>query len=779
MRPRHAIAAVFVATLFVVTVPLDAAAEQVSVRLARHDGYGRIVFNWPSPVPFTTAVSGNRLVVTFARPIEPVYPRSNTVLRNYIGPPRTGSDGQSVVIPLLKNFRIRSFSLGKAVIVDLLDTPETQRSAATATPPPAPQPPQPPASPPANEPVAPQIQVRAGEHSTFSRVVFDWPERVGYNVRRDGNSAVLTFRRAANIDTADINRRPPKYLRRIDANQRANSTEVALTLPAGVELRHFRAGSKVVVDISPPGKAARETADTSPSKRNDARPPAPVLPKPLTPETPAASQAEAPPAVTAEKTEAAAEISRTPASKAPVPSQKPVALKPPAKPEPAPQPPEKKAEPVGKVSLRFDWTEPVAAAAFNRAGKLWILFDKAKNVDLAKVREDGGNAVHDAVQIPADHATILQLTTVSGVNPVPRRDGFAWIFDLDKTPVAPAAQIETLSQPNSPAGARIFLPVPEAGRAIPLPDPEVGDNLVVVPVIPLGHGLPRTQDFVQFRLLPTAQGMVIKPKIDDLRVRPVAQGVELTSASEFQLSSLTPKAEADANISGGFHTLSRVIDPDLWRRGRREGVAEFNSTRQQLQLDIAAAKGDDARKVARYELARFYFGHGFAPETLAVLDQLAKKDPGALSEPQFLFLRGGANFLMHRFAEAEKDLGHPNLADNDEAAFWRALVHSASGDLVGAVPEIKRTESVFRSYPRALKMATGFQVVESAVAANDIKLGADFLEVLGKENPTSKEVDRLAYYEGALKKLAGDFDGAIAAWEEVAPLSHARSCCSA
>ena len=44
-------------------------------------------------------------------------------------------------------------------------------------------------------------------------------------------------------------------------------------------------------------------------------------------------------------------------------------------------------------------------------------------------------------------------------------------------------------------------------------------------------------------------------------------------------------------------------------------------------------------------------------------------------------------------------------------------------------------------------------------------MGTTYLEALAEEEPTAREVDRLANLEGNLKQLAGDFDGAVAAWE--------------
>src|SRR5690606_358315 len=106
-----------------------------------------------------------------------------------------------------------------------------------------------------------------------------------------------------------------------------------------------------------------------------------------------------------------------------------------------------------------------------------------------------------------------------------KRNGLSWILEFAKNPVQVPTPISLDVQLSSPVGARVFMPVPEPGNALAVIDPVVMDTLVVVPVIPLGHGIPQRREFAQFSILPSVQGIVIRPKIDDLRVRPLPQGV--------------------------------------------------------------------------------------------------------------------------------------------------------------------------------------------------------------------------------------------------------------
>ena len=68
-------------------------------------------------------------------------------------------------------------------------------------------------------------------------------------------------------------------------------------------------------------------------------------------------------------------------------------------------------------------------------------------------------------------------------------------------------------------------------RAIIVTDPEVGDRLFIVPILPLSRGVEENQTFAQFNLLKSIQGIVIQPLIDELEVRVMPDGVAVTASS--------------------------------------------------------------------------------------------------------------------------------------------------------------------------------------------------------------------------------------------------------
>ncbi|MBT4218966.1 MAG: hypothetical protein HOE26_03250, partial [Rhodospirillaceae bacterium] len=135
IRPGYMLASLTALVLMVSAV--SAFAVEVKVRSAVHDGYGRIVFNWPSPVPFTASASGDRLVVRFSDAIEANYTGVVRSLQKYISAAEPGADGRSVSFTLKGDFGVRSFDMGAAAIVDVIDNAPKPVAEKAETPAPA------------------------------------------------------------------------------------------------------------------------------------------------------------------------------------------------------------------------------------------------------------------------------------------------------------------------------------------------------------------------------------------------------------------------------------------------------------------------------------------------------------------------------------------------------------------------------------------------------------------------------------------------------------------
>ncbi|MQX38363.1 tetratricopeptide repeat protein [Roseospira navarrensis] len=803
--------------------PALAAPEVVATA---HDGYGRMVFRWDDPVRYTVEIQSGNLVAEFDAPVPADVALVPSRLDAYVDTVRVSGDRRTVTLPLKDDFRLKVFTLGGGVVIDLLGGPElaapapTPRDTTDSAPAPA-----------TSAPAA--VRVRTGNHDTFQRIVFDWPRSVGHEMTRDGTRLTLRFDQPARLGVDAILSDLPDGFTDLGTQSGDGSSVFQMTVPEGANARTFESGPKVVLDVTlpddppapavPPQDSAEAPAQAAPEAEAEAEP-----------ETEAETGAETapreetpPPGADAADTDAPVDTGLAPDERE-IPVDAP-ATEPATEPEPepgaapedtAPQTntdpadtsdvmPEERpevlpaaltdapddggapedggapddsamtedagdgAEDVAPpspptsgsfVSLGFPWDQPTAGAVFRRAGYLWVVFDRFQEVDLDLLRRSGRGVVRTIEQVRVGpNSTLVRMTTAPGYNPSLRRDGLLWVVDLMQQPLRPERPIEVEPQLQSPVGSRLLLPVVEGGRVVPVRDPELGDQFFVLPLIQLGHGVYPARSFPEVTLPVTAQGVVVIPHSDRIEMRSSRSGAEIAAADGgLTLSEEDTRLQTLSTLGEG--ALKQIFDVPGWRR--EDDTMSFHEVLQDLQYAVAVAP-ESRRGQARLELARYYFANGYAPEALGVLRAIGEEQVEMVNTAAFRALRGATNFLMHRNGEAVDDLGHPSLIDVDEAAFWRAAAQSRLGHAGLQASVLEATGGVLETYPPDLRIPLSLVAAEAAIEAGDDLAANTFLEAArDPEFNTTHDEAAIKYLEGNLLASTGAFEAAMAAWRE-------------
>ena len=773
--------------LFVLLFSFEAVADRVSIRAKDVDGVGKIIFTWPTPVPFVARLSGRQLIIQFSRPIESSYTSAVKTLKKYIGMPSLQDNGKTLTFPLLGDFSHNYYSSGRTVIVEVIREELQYKITNKIS---------------TKRDKIKNVAIRIGAYPSYNRIVFDWRKKVPYSLEKKKNLLKMVFRAKANIELRPINQKNLRNIKGAISLIKESETIVGLSIPSTSNFKHFRSGSKIVVDVSnptdlndaPPIKALsslifdskqisnnRESSFTS----KQAAITNSQIRRPQISNTFVSSidniqgqfrlaqniqktkdQTTVSPSVKKSKitkgSNKAAPNSKKKENKLKQKLLKDVAC------APTPKPKKKiTADDIKNISLRVDWPGPVAAAVFRRAGNLWMVFDKAQKVDICKLKDQGGLALKSITQDPSDTSTILRLVTVEGVNPTIRRDGFAWIFDFKKQLMKPETPIN-LSTKLTKTGPRLLATIRDAGEPIYFKDTKVYDNLFVIPVITLATGIIRNYQYPQLNILESAQGIVIKPNIDDLTIRSKQQNVEIFSPSRLALST---KGMAKAK-GKTIQALSRIFTIRTWRSIRRQKPGEFYFTKRKILDRLSRVKGPEKDK-ARMDLAIFLFGNGYSYEANGVLKVIKAKNPDIDLTGKYRLLSGATNFMIGRNTEALKMLMHPSMGDTDEGNFWRAAAKLTAGeDIENSAKFLSKKGNIFNAYPRPVKVKLGILAVEADIAVGDVNSGIKHLGSLAKESLQPQEIDQLALVEGRLKKQAGDFKGAVKAWQAVEKGTH-------
>lgn len=588
---------------------------------------------------------------------------------------------------------------------------------------------------------ADEVAVRAAAHDGYGRIALDFPAPVEYQVRVEKLVLTVHFARAIHAQTDALARELPAYVASATLKDHGQTFVAHLRRPfdANAFTVHDRT---VVIDLTPvahpaplPSPVEKKSAQKhTPAKTRSAK----ALAKKLNTIAPAA------------------------APSAPVPDAA-------AAPAPAPEP--AMSAPPASVAvhlaagdrgtgLRFDWPGATPAAVFRRGGATFIVFGAPTSLDLTEPLAKGQSVFAELAQIADKDATILRVVTRDALQPSVRRDGSAWIVDFGPQAAPVDAPIAFEPHPETEP-AKIVLHVAGAGAPVRIADHDLGE-LLAVPVADVGRAVDAEQDFVDFSVLPSVEGIVLHPAVADLAFHADADQLELTRPGGLELSS-----DGDRLLGHRPAGAAHIFDFTAWQG---PGKLDYDEQRGALEHAIVAAAPSD-RTAPRLALAHFYFARGFAAETLAVLDAIGHDDPAALAQPPVAALKGAACLLVADLKCAADGLRQSSLDGQIEVALWRASLASQEGDEDGGAKGFLASVGLLPTYPKPLRERFALQAAEAMLDTGRGALASPLVDLVLNDRPDDHEKAMALYLEGRVQQLSGHLDDALKSWDAAVDLN--------
>jgi len=644
----------------------------------------------------------------------------------------------------------------------------------------------------------PKIRVRAGEHKGHSRIVFDWTRVVGYRLDQAGDTVTIRFDKPGRADLSSARRVGASRVKEIVEVPGGEGLTVRLTTVPGTRLRHFTSGTRVVVDVIGDGadktagkakediKSAKGATTPGPdegpplhelrgsrtqSAESGTTPSATKNPSgktvPATPSEPAGSAAPDTQSGMAAKNAGPSGKAAVPSSSSqPPPSQAATAT------GQSPVVPGAKAgassvesgaasaEAVKPVSLVFDTRKPAAAAIFERAGWLYVLFDRELPPGVMPVASELSGPVE---RFSHSHGTGFRLVPPPLLSPKVMRDGTVWRVILTSTEEGGPEALTVDPEPDFALGPRLVVKAADAAAVIDFHDPVVGDDLKVVPLPAPGARIAVPLRYAEAQLLATAQGVVVRPIKDELLVQPVREGIEITAAGGLSLSPPEDLAISEPPPPPVVEP-QRLFDFDRWGRSH---PGDLTANRQRLWQALIALP-EEERTRGRLDLARFYAANGLGHEALGMLDRVLEQQPDLDRRAEFLAVRGVARQMAGNSAGALADLSDQRLAGEADADLWSAAAAAGTGDWARAHELFTSRQDHLRGYPEPFFTPLMLRAAEAALRAGDPDAAGHLLDRLGKRG--AGEGARAAAYQylrGAVHRQLGDSEKAERAWEKV------------
>jgi len=817
----HAIPRGLLALLLLIFVSLSSipAQAQITTQVSAIDenGYGRIVFRFAKLPPYRARISDGVLIISFDDAISLKLDQFMAPLKEYFTIGRIDPDGKSIRFALSRNLRLNTIEAGDRLFIDILPEPwvgllpglpqkiideisaknrkedEEKRKLKRLA---------------AYKNSKNILKVRVGEYPTFSRLVFDWDKMVGVKVSRNGKILNIQFDKLIRTDVTRLKVDPPKFVTGATSKLTDNGLVVDIMLREDTNIRAFREGMTYVVDVT----SSLSSEEEKQYEQN------PVIRLPADKDDPSAAGAEARKEVVefnaplstnvspGPVTPKPASVKPAPADKPPVKKSPPVMLakKPDTEQVKNPQmivskdsktggtsiamkaaTPQTGAEKsvasvvtengkslkveadlvAGNIQLNFPFIQDVPAAVFQRGDALWVVFDTSRKLDMSAL--DNGDAKFDRIagyniiSTKDTVALLLQLSRPSLAS-VTRQDT-RWLLSVGDFIASPVKPVSLVSGNRSDGRTKITFNLKNPVRLHQFKDPEVGDQIAVVTALGPPQGIVRVQKFVEFSTIITAQGIAVKPSIDDLKINLNSDNVVITRDEGLMLSradgtSANRVAQKVVDIS-----LSGNIDFTKWAQG---GRPQFYNRRAQLERDIASKSELKYTMASRLELAQLYVGNQLGAEALGTLEILKRINPKVENDPKYHALRGVANLMMYRLKAARFDLASRGLERDNETKLWIGLLEVADGNWEQARKSFSKGEGSLKNFPDDLIALFRISAARANIEANDTSGARYQLAAMPKVNLERKYIAEAAFLNGRILELQTRNDEALDYYNE-------------
>jgi hypothetical protein len=727
-------------------------AAELTARM--ETGFARLIFAFPEELKADIQLNNNVLVVKFARPVKVAVDQVQPALRDLVIAARADPDNRAVRIAFSQKVSVNVMEAGEKLFVDLL--PESWAGL-------------PPGLPQAviddlakrareaelkarNQPVVPArvwqaVKLRLAEAPAFARFAFTLGEPVQIKTEQDGQEFRIIFAAPLKIELGEAQVALPPSVVALEADYADGVAVARIVLAPYATVRHFREENAFVVDVTPPPATKPEQIQgVVPAPEQNAE--AQVMPQPQTqPQQNAAN----------------------------MPKQEPAAAMPPVVPL---ETPKQQAAPVktdapmtvtanavaspSGLKITFPFRDPVAAAVFRRGERVWIVFDTKERININELTEDKTRMFDEASLSDIPDAKVIRLKLKGGWLTSVESDGLNWIVHFGDAVVSPSKPltIRRLSEEN---GAALAVPLDGAhrGSVHKIDDAEIGDDIRVVTAFVPARGVLRSQDFVEFKLLPSAHGIALLPIADDLEVvlkpdfaligRP--KGLALSQAQR------APNMRPDRAVAS-------PLDAAVWEAEKNRRFRD----RESEILTAAAAAPANLRLDSRLQLATFYLANNLVAESKGALETIVREDSKVPLSVRFYLLRGLTELSFGRPAKALEDLSQAELSNSQDAALLRAVAFADLSRWSEAREHFRAGFAGLKLLPVELQRRVLFAVLRAAIEVRDFSEAGRLIADLESTEVPADQAALFATLAGRIAEGLGRYDRAEAFYQAAAKL---------
>ena len=551
------------------------------------------------------------------------------------------------------------------------------------------------------------LAISVGQSADLSHIEF---KGAGVQVRRNGQTLIVSLGKASQPDLTRLKVDPPKWLRSTDAAVANGRLQLTLTLADDADAKSGVADGATYINLFQ--KPAAPPASSAPAAA------APALQRP--------DPVPASGVVVAQATRA------------------------------GPQ-----------VAITFPWKAPLGAAVFRRGDAVWVVFDAKAHLDAAAAAR--ATPQYHMQEIEGPDWVALRIAAPAEIPYSAASVGANWTLILGPGAQARSLQI-AMARANEDGPASLAANVAGATKVIWLDDPVVGDKLAVTTALAPAKGLILRRAYVDLAVLPSAQGLAIEPGAEGLQISTDGDVVRISKPDGLQLSPpvrTRMAAELELPLPA---IMPGLINFDQWSSAPRGFLDRYDGLMGAAATETSRqALGDkSAGLAARLGLSRFLVGSELSYEAIGMLNLLAKGHPEIMATAEFRGLRGSAEVMAGRYKEAQADFSAPALADDPASSLWRGYADAKVGQWTEARQEFQNGGKALQLFNPAWRTRFTRAEAEASLRLNDFVTATDKIKyaLAQPQEPAEKLATCLVF--ARLLEAEGSADRALPIYDAVA-----------
>lgn len=592
-----------------------------------------------------------------------------------------------------------------------------------------------------------------------ARITFEWPKPVPFTAKAKDNKITITFDRRISPDLGALLSSLYPYIK--NAQTLRDEKTLILTMDNAYKIRTFitdNIGGIDLLGVDPAKRAVMEQPGT-PGQLTILKPeemanlaPTEGEPSPVKAATPATNEASTPPVVApsnaapAIATASAEHISAKTEGNSPIEAAAEAATEGGDATKVAEEPEHSNNLKINvsaakdSAVIRLPFSERAAIAVFVRGNYLWIVLDNAYNVDLSDFESLQKTVVVKAESIKADKSVIrVALEDNIYVSVAKEESSFEWAILLTEGKHQPTHPLAVEVNTDPPSPPNVFIKSLQMADVVSITDPLIGDEMLVTPLYTFGEAIAVGREFIEFSILPTAQGIAVIKKEDNILTTELRNGLRISSPQGTILTAGLPPVSSTVTTS----TLQNI--PTLFPYEKWQLPPDVPERKELQRLFRGIVENTNHREAneQRIRLAQIYIGKGLAAEALGILGGIGRTDPIFYRTSKLAALHGAANFLMYRFSEAARDFSASELNNNKEIEFWRTLL----ADLLGTPTPydfLGMNEDYISKYPPLLRQRLAIVAANHSVDEKNYNVSLKIFDTLrGNADSSQAENNKL------------------------------------